>query len=125
MTAVVKRRFEDGLQDLEHRLLDDAIDDVRDTETPLPTSGLGDPHPANVARLVLSREQRTAQFGKEIGRCVHDLTRALSVHTWSALVARYVEQRASQIRNCRYPFQQPIRVGCPGGRVGRFLDVRL
>src|ERR1700682_4186332 len=48
VTARMKRRLEDGLQHLENRLLHPAIDDVRDTQPPLPTPRFGYPNPANV-----------------------------------------------------------------------------
>lgn len=56
VTAVMKRWFKDGPQHLERRLLNDSIHNVRNTEPPLPASGLGDPYPADVARLVTSRK---------------------------------------------------------------------
>lgn len=55
MAAVMKHRLKDRLQHLEHGLLNPAIDDVGNPESPLPASGLGDPYPANVTRLVSSR----------------------------------------------------------------------
>src|SRR5262245_47071779 len=52
MTARMKRRLENGLQHLENRLLHPAIDDVRDTQPPLPTPGFGYPNPADVSGSV-------------------------------------------------------------------------
>src|ERR1019366_4574139 len=57
VTAGMKGRVEDRFQYLEDRLLNRPINNIRNTQSPLPTSGLRQPHPANVARLVAFRQQ--------------------------------------------------------------------
>jgi hypothetical protein len=57
----VECRLEDRLQDLEHGLLNRPIHHVRDAKPPLPTAGLRQPDPADIARPIASRQQSIAQ----------------------------------------------------------------
>jgi hypothetical protein len=73
VATVVKGRFKDRLHDLEHGLLNPAINHVRDSQASLTSSGFGYPNPADVARPVVSFQQRTTQTGKKEGSELHDL----------------------------------------------------
>ena len=102
MTARVKCRLEDGLQHLENRLLHPAVDDIRDTQPPLPTAGFGNPNPADVSGSVGPRQQFTSQVRQKPGRCRHDFIDAASVHARRPLVPGDVQQRLCQVwrRRC-------------------------
>jgi hypothetical protein len=65
MTARVERRFEDRLQDLEHRLLNDPIHHIRNAKPPLPTTRLRQPDPANITGLIAFGQQSVAQRGEK------------------------------------------------------------
>ena len=125
MAAVVKHRFEDRLQYLEYGLLNPAIDDVGNPESPLPASGLGDPDPANIAWLVGSREQRMTQFPKQMWCIFHHFRYTATIHSCRTFIPRDVEQRPGQVRLRRCVFQQPRSIGCPGDRIDCLLDIRL
>ena len=61
VTAGMEGRLEDRLQDLEHRLLNHPVHDVRNAQSPLPASGLWQPDPADIAGPMASRQQIPAQ----------------------------------------------------------------
>jgi hypothetical protein len=105
-------------------LLHDAVHDVRDAETPLPTSGLRDEHPTDIAGPVASLQQRTAQTMQKLRRVGLRLLDRLSVDARCALVAHHVEQRQGEVRLRRHIFQQPTAIGCPGDGSCRSLALR-
>ncbi len=73
VAAVVERRVVDRLQNLAHGLLDPAVDHGWNPETPLPTTGLRDPHPTNIAGRVGLHEQSIAEFREQVFRMTLDL----------------------------------------------------
>ena len=91
VAAGVKVRLEDRLQSLEYRLLNHPIHHVGNTEPPLPASGLRQPHPANVAGPVASRQHVTVQPGDQRRGLRFRLLDRLSVHSRCSLVAHHVE----------------------------------
>src|SRR6202034_1594790 len=65
VTAVVKGRFEDRLQDLEDRLLNRPVDHVWNAEPALSAPWLRQPDAAYFARPITFRQQVTAQSGDD------------------------------------------------------------
>src|SRR5277367_4342560 len=125
VTAGVEGRLEDRLQDLEHRLLNHPIHDVRDAEPSLSAPWLWQPDAADFAGPVASLLQVSAQTGDQrrgfrLGR----LDR-LTIHSWRSLVAHYVQQRPGQIGLVRCRFEQPTRIGRAGVGTDRFLALRF
>jgi hypothetical protein len=88
MAAVVETRLKDWLQHLVHRLLNQAVDDIRDAEAALASAGFGDPNPPNISRAILPRQQRMSQPGQQPMALAYDLHHAASINAMCALVAR-------------------------------------
>src|SRR5271170_354254 len=125
VTAGVEGRLEDRLQDLEHRLLNHPIHDVRDAEPSLSAPWLWQPDAADFAGPVASLLQVSAQTGDQrrgfrLGR----LDR-LTIHSRRSLVAHYVQQRPGQIGLVRCRFEQPTRIGRAGVGTDRLLALRF
>ena len=125
VTAGVEGRLEDRLQDLEHRLLNHPVHDVRNAQPPLPASGLRQPDPADVAGPVAFRQQITAQTGDDRRGFRFRLLDRLSVHARCSLVAHHVQQRLGQIGFGRHLLKQPTGVGHAGAGTSRFLVPRF
>src|SRR5271167_1504787 len=125
VTAGVEGRLEDRLQDLEHRLLNHPIHDVRDAQPSLPAAWLWQPDAADFAGPVASLQQVSAQTGgQRRGFRLRRLDR-LTIHSWRSLVARYVQQRPSQIGFARCFFEQPTHIGRAGVGTDRLLALRF
>lgn len=86
MAAVVEDRLKDRFDYLANRLLDQSIHDVGNTKPPLPTTGLWQPYPANIAGSVRPIQQITMQAcDNRRGFCFRHIDR-LAVQSWCSLV---------------------------------------
>src|ERR1041384_2587585 len=102
MAAPVKRRLVVRAEHLVHGLLHDPIDHVGNAKASLPTSGLRDPHAADIPGPVAAVKQLTVQSQHDIGELLAHLVDALPVWSGRASVGRYLLERSLQILFARY-----------------------
>jgi hypothetical protein len=103
VTAGMEGRLEDRLQDLEHRLLNHPVHDVRNAQSPLPAAQTSD-------------DRRSVRF-RRLDR--------LSVNTRCSLVTHHVQQRPGQIGFGRRLLKQLTGVSHAGAGTSRFLVPRF
>ena len=95
VAAWMKAWLEHRLQNLKRGLLHNPVDHVRNAETPLPASGLGDVNPEDVSGPISAFQQVTAQTADKLwrnGLCLFD---RLPINARCALVTHYVDKRRS------------------------------
>ena len=128
--AEARRRetwIEQRLEDLQDRLLDQAIDHRRDAQLALAAAGLGDFHPAHRLRLIAPIEQCGEQRVLVLGDPGPQVVDGHPVHPRRPPVRLYPLVGSVQIRRAGDPLHQPPRQGSfpLPRRLGLLLRVRL
>ena len=95
MAARMKRRFELRLQHLPHRLLHHPVDHIGNTQSPMTSACLGNPHPPNIAGNVATRQQGLSQHRQQHRQMHTHLFDALSVRTRRPLVRCHCRKRST------------------------------
>src|SRR5208283_3877796 len=104
-------RIEQRLEDLQDRLLDQAIDHRRDAQLALAAAGFGDFHPAHRLRLVAPIEQCGEQRILVPGDPGPQVVDGHPVHSWRPPVRLHPLVGLVQIRRAGDPLHQPPRQG--------------
>jgi hypothetical protein len=117
--VIAEMRLKDGLEHLQHGLLDQPVQHRRHPQRPLPTPGFGDHHPAHRPRLIGARVKRRPH------------TRPVLLEPWPKLRGRHrvdasgtgvaldTSKRRHEVLAGENPLPQTRGGGVSGGRVRR------